>query len=355
MGSLERGRILALEKLRDIPRVKLCNAASPLEPHHNLARLSGAKNFLIKRDDTNCFAAGGNKARHMEYYLGDVMKKGADTLIMLGGRTHNLSRMAAAACAKYGIECHILIEEDKDGIRGEPQEFREILANNMSDAHIHTHTPFENDQLATYAMQKLADRLEKDGRMPYIMHNDDNRLPVAAFGYIHAAVEIVDQLDELDQEADVIFCAVGSGNTLAGLLYGLRSLGCDVPVVGVSVGFSPTADLKEQIRHKIDQISVSLDEDNPVEDEDILVTDVYATNVDAIDHFDQDHPATLAAKYEGLLIDPFFNSKSISAAFDYAKQNSDSQVVFLNTGNITPYYLKSELVAETPSLLQTAV
>lgn len=346
---------MALENLRRIPRVKLCNAASPLEPHHNLARLSGAKNFLIKRDDTNCFATGGNKARHMEYYLGDVMKQGADTLILLGGRVHNLSRMAAAACAKYGIECHILIEEDENGLRGEPQELRQILASNMLDAHIYIHSPFANDEQATKTMQQLANSLAHLGASPYILQSDPEKLSMAAFGYIHAAIEIVDQLDELDQEVDAIFCAAGSGNTVAGLLYGLRSLGCDVPVVGVSVGFSKVDHLKDQIRQKINNIATLLEEKNPVDDEDILVTDAYCDSSFTPGYRDPEHPATLAAKYEGLMIDPFFNSKSISAAFDYAKQHPNSQVMLLNTGNITPNYFEINSIAKLPSLLKEAV
>lgn len=346
---------MAFEKLREIPRVKLCNAASPLEAHHNLARLSGAKNFLIKRDDTNCFATGGNKARHMEYYLGDVMKQRADTLILLGGRVHNLSRMAAAACAKYGIECHILIEEGENGLRGEPQELRQILASNMLDAHIYIHSPFVNDEEATKTMQQLATSLAQLGASPYILQSDTEKLSLAAFGYIHAAIEIVDQLDELDQEVDAIFCAVGSGNTVAGLLYGLRSLGCDVPVIGVSVGFSEVDHLKNQIRQKIDNLAAHLEEDNPVDDDDILVTDAYCESSYTPGYPDPEHPAALAAKYEGLMIDPFFNAKSISAAFEFAKQHPDSQVMLLNTGNITPNYFEMNSIEKVPNLLQEAV
>lgn len=291
----------------------------------------------------------------MEYYLGDVLKRSADTLILLGGRIHNLSRMAAAACAKYGIECHILIEKDESGLRGEPQDLVETLSSNMFDAHIHFHSPFKSHQQAKLAMRKLAGKLREDGRIPYMLHNDPDRQPIEAFGYINAAVDIVDQLDELEQEVDVIFCAVGSGTTLAGLLYGLRSLGCDVPVVGVSVGFSEADDLKEQIYSKIDQIADLLDEENPVEAADILVTEAYCAQTMVTSAFGPDHPVTLAARYEGLLIDPFFNSKSIEAAFDYAKLHPESQVMLLNTGNITPSNFRSNAMVQSPSLLKTAV
>lgn len=291
----------------------------------------------------------------MEYYLGDVMKKGADTLIMLGGRVHNLSRMAAAACAKYGIECHILIEEDEKGLRGEPQELRQILASNMLDAHIYVHSPFANDEQAANTMHQLATSLEQLGATPYILQTDPQKLLLAAFGYIHAAIEIVDQLEDMDQEVDAIFCAVGSGNTVAGLLYGLRSLGCDVPVVGVSVGYSDVDQLKCQIRQKVENLAVLLDEENPVEDDDVLVTDAYCENVNQPLHEQLEHPATLAAKYEGLLIDPFFNSKSISAAFDYAKQNPECQIMLLNTGNIPPYYHETNTVENFPNRLKEAV
>jgi L-cysteate sulfo-lyase len=342
---------LPLERLRDIPRVKLCNAASPLEEQHNLARLSGAKTFLMKRDDTNCFATGGNKARHMEYYLGDAMNKGADTFIMLGGRIPNLSRIAAAACAKYGITCHIVLEEEKHGLCCEPRELREILASNMLNAHVHTHLPFENNEEAIQTLQALADTLVTDGRTPYILQNESDRLPIAAFGYIHAAQEIVEQLDELHQEADVIFCAAGSGNTVAGLLYGLRSLDCDIPVVGVNVGFNSAHFIQQQVGKKLEQIALLLDEENPVADDDILITDDYSNQHTVTSDTDPDHPANLSAKHEGLVIDPFFNAKSICAAYDYAKKHPNSEVLLINTGNSVPYYVKTKIPTRYPKLV----
>ncbi len=323
---------MALENLRQIPRVKLCSVATPLEEQHNLARLCGARTFLIKRDDINCFATGGNQARHMEYYLGDAMKKGADTFIMLGGRTPNLPRIAAAACAKYGIECHVFLENEKYGLCCEPAELREVLSTSMLNATVHSHPLFKDQGKAIAAMQDLADALKEQGRSPYMLQVESKRSPFAAFGYIHAALEIVKQLDELDQEPDVIFCAVGSGNTVAGLLYGLRSLGWDIPVVGVNVGFNNIQHIQKQIRIKTEQISGMLDEVNPVEEDDILVTDDYCCHHTVASSTDPDHPANLSAKHEGLLIDPFFNAKSICAAYDYAKQHPNSEVLLINTG-----------------------
>ncbi|MEP2978825.1 MAG: pyridoxal-phosphate dependent enzyme [Lentilitoribacter sp.] len=342
---------MPLDKLRDIPRVKLCNAASPLEEQHNLARLSGAKSFFMKRDDTNCFATGGNKARHMEYYLGDAMKKGADTFIMLGGRIPNLSRIAAAACGKYGIACHIVLEEEKHGLCCEPRELREILASNMLNAHVHTYLPFESNEEAFQTLQALSDTLVADGCRPYILQNESDRLPIAAFGYIHAAKEIVEQLDELDQEVDVMFCAAGSGNTVAGLLYGLRSLDCDIPVVGVNVGFNSAGYIQQQVVRRLEQMAILLDEENPVADEDILVTDDYSNHRTVTPDTDPEHPANLSAKHEGLVIDPFFNAKSICAAFDYAKKHPNSDVMLINTGNSVPYYVKTKIPKKYPMLV----
>lgn len=342
---------MALEKLRQIPRVKLCCVATPLELQHNFARLCGARKFLVKRDDISCFATGGNKVRHMEYYLGDAMQKEADTFIMLGGRTPNLSQIAAAACAKYGIECHVFLEEEKHGLCCEPEELREILSTSMINANVHNHPPFKDHDEAIAMMQRFANSLREAGRSPYILQDESKRPPLAAFGYIHTAREIVEQLDELDHEPDIIFCAAGSGNTVAGLLYGLRSLDCDIPIVGVNVGFYSAQCLQKQIGKKLEQIALLLDEDNPVADYDILVSDDYSNQKTVTSDTDPDHPANLSAKHEGLVIDPFFNAKSISAAFDYAKKHPNSEILLINTGNSVPYYVKAKIPTKRSMLV----
>ena len=57
----------------DFPRVSLAHTPTPLEPMPNLTRLLGGPDLLVKRDDCTGLAMGGNKARQLEFYFGDVL------------------------------------------------------------------------------------------------------------------------------------------------------------------------------------------------------------------------------------------------------------------------------------------
>src|ERR1700748_3728590 len=65
----------------------------------------------IKRDDCTGLATGGNKTRKLEFLMGDAAAKGADTIITQGATQSNHARQTAAAAAKFGMECHLLLED----------------------------------------------------------------------------------------------------------------------------------------------------------------------------------------------------------------------------------------------------
>ena len=70
---------------------------------------------------------------------------------------------------------------------------------------------------------------------PYVIHLTPGHAPLGALGYVGAARELVAQMAESDLALDEIVVASGSGHTHGGLLFGLRALGCTVPVTGVCV------------------------------------------------------------------------------------------------------------------------
>ena len=60
----------------------------------------GGPDLLIKRDDQTGLALGGNKARKLEFLVGDALAQGADTLVTAGAAQSNHCRQTAAAAAK---------------------------------------------------------------------------------------------------------------------------------------------------------------------------------------------------------------------------------------------------------------
>ncbi|MGZ8364524.1 MAG: pyridoxal-phosphate dependent enzyme, partial [Caulobacteraceae bacterium] len=96
--------------LARFPRIKLANLPTPLEPCAQLGGELGL-DLWIKRDDCTGLAGGGNKTRKLEFLLGEALEAGADTLITQGAVQSNHVRQTAAAAARYGLKCEIILEK----------------------------------------------------------------------------------------------------------------------------------------------------------------------------------------------------------------------------------------------------
>ena len=69
--------------IKDFPRVHLGHTPTPLELLKNISAEFGT-NVWIKRDDCTGLAFGGNKTRQLDFYLGQALQQGADTLLTTG-------------------------------------------------------------------------------------------------------------------------------------------------------------------------------------------------------------------------------------------------------------------------------
>ncbi|MGI9316913.1 MAG: hypothetical protein ACR2QW_06250, partial [bacterium] len=66
------------------PRVELAHTPTPLDKLTRLSNKYAGHTLLFKRDDCTGLAMGGNKARQLEYYLGDAVAQGSDTVLSTG-------------------------------------------------------------------------------------------------------------------------------------------------------------------------------------------------------------------------------------------------------------------------------
>ena len=83
-----------------IPRLTLAVVPTPLEEAPRLAHHLDISRLLIKRDDQTGLAMGGNKARKLEYDFAEIVKKGCDVVVTVGGAQSNHARMTAAVSRK---------------------------------------------------------------------------------------------------------------------------------------------------------------------------------------------------------------------------------------------------------------
>ena len=82
-----------LTEWRGVPRVRLATLPTPLEKGPDV---DGVR-IWVKRDDLTGLGMGGNKARKLEFLLGDALRRGARSIVTVGAGQSNHCRMTAAA------------------------------------------------------------------------------------------------------------------------------------------------------------------------------------------------------------------------------------------------------------------
>src|SRR5262249_51210991 len=152
-----------------------------------------------------------NKTRKLEFLLGDAMAKGADTIVTQGATQSNHARQTAAAAAKYGMECHLLLED-----RTQNQSPDYTLNGNVLLDRLHGATVSKRSGGADMnaEMEALASDLREKGRKPYVIPGGGSN-PVGALGYVNAALELVAQANDFGLKIAHVVHATGSAGTQA--------------------------------------------------------------------------------------------------------------------------------------------
>ena len=97
----------------DIPRLNFAHLPTPIETLPRLSEALGGPRLLIKRDDQTGLAFGGNKTRKLEFLLAEAREQGAKTLISGGALQSNHCRQTAAAAARFGFDCVLVLTGEK--------------------------------------------------------------------------------------------------------------------------------------------------------------------------------------------------------------------------------------------------
>ena len=116
--------------------------------------------LFIKRDDQTGASLTGNKVRKLEFLLSDALSKGADTIISCGMATSNHCRSTAIACAKLGLECHLLLTNLGTDITFDSGN---VVLSSAAGAKMYQVDSEGVDE----KMAKLAKQLKSEGKKPY--------------------------------------------------------------------------------------------------------------------------------------------------------------------------------------------
>lgn len=330
------------------PRVELSHTPTPLERMPNLSAKLAGPELWIKRDDCTGLAMGGNKARQLEYYVGQARQLQADTLLTTGAVQSNHVRMTIAAARKMGMRVEVQLEKRVSDRLPAYYESGNPLLMKIMGAVIHSYPVGEDEEGADKALYDLAVQLESKGAKPYVIPLSGMHTPYGALGYVQAAAEILQQLDQLQLDFDAIIVASGSANTHAGLLFGLRLLGSPIRVYGQCV--RRNADLQKiRVRDKTSQLASMMNMAECVSESDILVNDsMLHPGYGQLNNQVQE-AISLTAESEGILLDPTYTGKAMAGLLAMIREGGFSpqqRVMFLHTGGSPALFGYPELVSE---------
>ena len=318
-----------------IPRIEITHAPTPLEHAPRLSEDLGC-NLYIKRDDCTGLAVGGNKTRKLEYLLADAGAQGADTLVTIGGLQSNHARQTAAAAAKFGFDCELILEEVAGTPEADYSDNGNVLLDHLLGASIHSlRTSDDSDAYA----ENLVNQLKARGRKPYLIPVGGSNV-IGSFGYVRCAQEILQQRGETNLIIDQIVLASGSAGTQAGLLAGLIAAGMDIPVLGICVSKSTSAQ-KQLVESLLRQTLASLELDPELAKGKVKTDGNYVGDGYGIPTTEMIDAVKRCARLEGLLLDPVYTGKAMAGLIDLCSLGmiaEGSNLLFLHTGGSPGLY-----------------
>lgn len=305
--------------LADLPRFELASLPTPVQPLPRLSAQLGV-DLWVKRDDLTGLAFGGNKTRKLELLTADALRQGADTLVTVGAPQSNHCRQTAAAAARAGLDCTLVLGGDAP-----PESQGNVLLDRLLGAELVWAGDGELDQ----ALAETAAQLRADGREPYeIPYGGSNPYGVAA--YALALRELLAQ----EVEPDRIVLASSSGGTQAGLLLGGQLHGFDGRITGISVEPSAAelgAKIETLIQDTRDELGLSPDAEAAA----VEVNDSYLGAGYAVVGKPERSAVQRFARTEGLLLDPVYTGRAAGGMLNLIRSGEISggeRVLFWHTG-----------------------
>ena len=293
-----------------ITPVSLGTWPTPLEAAPRLAARLGLTELWFKRDDLNGLGGGGNKIRKLQYTCGQAIAVGATTLITSGAPQSNHARLTAAAAARLGLGCVLVLA-------GPPPETRR--GNLLLDEFAGAEVVWAEDRPLAEVVATEAER-----RSAYVLPFGGTS-PESTQGYVDCGRELRAQLPNIDGVE--VVAALGSGGTMAGLV---RELGAE-RVIGVDVGAVPDP------RATVAGLLVGEVEPDTLRIDGTQVGAGYRTLTD-----DVRAALEVTARTEGVFLDPTYTGRAMAALLAGSFPRGD-RVVFLHSGGLPGLFGHPEL------------
>jgi 1-aminocyclopropane-1-carboxylate deaminase/D-cysteine desulfhydrase-like pyridoxal-dependent ACC family enzyme len=297
-----------------------------------MARLSahlGGPELFIKRDDLTGLAFGGNKTRMLEFSLAHALQIGADTVVTGAAVQSNYCRQMAAACAKLGLELHLVLRPPR------AIDTQEVQGNHflqrLFGAKVTIMPDFDGAKQAV-AIREKAQALTAAGKKVFIPRQDDT-VDLDAIAYAEVALEIVQQCRALKIDPEFLYAAA-MDTTQAGLVLGFSYIRSPIQVRGVSP-FEGKPERTLTMATQANRAAQRLQLDIQFSARDFVNDDSYVGERYAIPTKEGLQALHTVAETEGILIDPVYTSKAMAklvADIRSERLGKHAPVIFMHTG-----------------------
>ncbi|MEA3334510.1 MAG: D-cysteine desulfhydrase family protein [Chloroflexota bacterium] len=315
-----------------LPRIPLAHLPTPLEELPRLrawlqTETGGERSvprLLVKRDDQTGLAGGGNKTRKLEYLFAQAIAQGADTVLTEGAPQSNHCRQTAAAAAKTGLRCILILGGTAPMLEG---------GNLLLDRLLGAEIIWAKDEERRETLKNRAAAAKDAGHHPFIVPYGGSN-PVGAAAYAAAFEELSTQLQKQGWQADHVIVASSSGGTQAGLAVGARATGFAGQLHGISID-QRAGDLQSRLADLAAETAALLGQRMDFSADDFIVHDSYLGDGYGIVGPAELETLNVLAKTEGLLLDPVYTGRAMAGLFDLVRQGdfgAGDTTVFWHTG-----------------------
>ncbi|MGE0814078.1 MAG: D-cysteine desulfhydrase family protein [Vicinamibacterales bacterium] len=335
------------------PRTPLATLPTPLDDAVRLRDALGGRSrcprILVKRDDLTGLGLGGNKARKLEFLLGDALANRATSLITTGAVQSNHARMTAAAGARCGLDVDLVLTTTEAA----PSLDGNLLLDRLFGARLHF-VPSVDPMLAVGHDEAVVAAIEADlrerGGRPYTIPVGGSSA-VGALGYVGGVLELAGQLTAMGVEARRVYFASGSRGTQAGLTLGTHLLAPSFELYGVAVS-AGEAEKVERARRAAREAALLLGQGDSVLQARYFTDQGFIGDGYGLPTPEAMEALLLVARTEALVLDPTYTAKAMAALVAHVRSGEldpRDTVVFLHTGGGP-----ATLTARAAALLQDA-
>jgi D-cysteine desulfhydrase family pyridoxal phosphate-dependent enzyme len=309
--------------MKSLPRLRFAHLPTPIEPLPRLSAALKGPRLWVKRDDQTGLAFGGNKTRKLEFLVAEAKAHGARTLITAGAVQSNHCRQTAAAAARFGFDCILVLS----GIKPET-----ISGNLLLDSLFGAKIVWTEPERRAETLQQTFDQAWGEGKRPYRIPVGGSN-PTGAVGYVYAIQELISQFP-VGEVPDWIVVASSSGGTQAGMVAGAKLFSFPGKILGISNDENASV-LSPLVANLANETIEYLGDDSKVQSEDVLVNDAFLGAGYGVMGKPEEEAIHLFASQEGLLLDPVYTGRAAAGLIELIREGffkPDVKVLFWHTG-----------------------